>query len=129
MRLFLCAVGLGLSVCWLAGCSSPSEQLPDRVKVAGKVQYSNKQPLQGGTVSFQNPNSQVSVLGTVAEDGSFQLYTLGAQAKEDGAPPGKYKVTIMPQSQDQSIQPITLPQPVEIQAGKDNSLTLTIPKK
>jgi hypothetical protein len=129
MRLIACIAVVALFTGLLVSCGPPPEQLPERVKVTGKVQYSTGQALTGGTVSFQDASSPFSVTGPIEPDGSFRLYTLGTRAKEEGAPPGKYQVTVVPPLQNQDTQPVTLPKALEIKPGVDNTFTLTIPRK
>jgi len=74
------------------GCG-PS--LPPLVPVSGKVTVGDK-PLTGGQVSLfpdghQLPNG-VTITGTIDSSGQYKVYTAG----KEGAPEGKYKVTVIP---------------------------------
>jgi hypothetical protein len=78
------------------GCGNnnqPSRPVVDVSAVKGKVTFEG-QPTPGATVTF-HPVSGVSektpaASGIVGDDGSFQLTTY---KQNDGAAPGKYKVT------------------------------------
>src|SRR5262245_38130697 len=83
------ALVTGLILC--AGCGSGK---PKPVPVSGSLTV-KKVPADGALVRLwpvdaEGPNV-VRPLGYVQHDGSFQLTTY---AENDGAPPGKYKVTI-----------------------------------
>ena len=71
----------------LAGCSSGDmETYP----VRGTVKYQDGSPLTGGEIVFSQPG-KARADGVIKEDGTFEL---GTYAKGDGAPPGKYEVSI-----------------------------------
>jgi len=62
--------------------------------VEGKVVYPDGAAaidLAGHTVNFESAELNVSATGEVQPDGTFKL---GTFENEDGAPPGKYRVTI-----------------------------------
>lgn len=74
------------------GCGKPAPRL---VPVAGKVVQAGGQPVAAGTITFY-PQGDTLDQGSppscqLAADGSFALktYPFG-----DGAPPGRYKVTL-----------------------------------
>ena len=74
----------------LTGCSG-------RYPVTGKVAYEDGTPVPAGAVigeAYVN-GRQVGVQGNIAADGSFEW---GSQTAGDGAPPGEYKVIVMPRA-------------------------------
>ena|SRR5258708_822323 len=87
VRFGLAYVGFGLLL--LAGCSGGKQA------VHGKLVYAdNEQPvseLDGFDVTFTSEQLGVSARGTIQKDGTFQL---GTDKDKDGAPPGKYIVTL-----------------------------------
>jgi len=73
-----------------------------RYPVSGKVSYKG-QPVAKGSITFapEDPNGRAAS-GLIA-DGSYRLSTLG---DNDGALPGKYKVTVTARDIDQAkVQP------------------------
>ena len=63
--------------------------------VRGMV-YLDGQPateLAGGTVAFDSAELHRSASGTIREDGSYRLSSIG---RDDGAIPGTYQVTVSP---------------------------------
>ncbi len=90
-RTFLCrsCVALSASIALLlASCGGDGEAFGKRYPVSGKVTY-NGQPLEKGSISFV-PEKGAGATGPI-EKGDYTLSTGGDQ---DGALPGKYKVTI-----------------------------------
>jgi hypothetical protein len=84
--LILTAVGAG-------GCSDDAPAGPEElatVPAGGVLTYKGK-PVANATVSFQSLDGTVSSYGRTDAAGTFTLSTYGEQ---DGAPPGKYKVTV-----------------------------------
>ena len=79
---FAAAVALALASC------GDEDAFGKRYSVSGNVTY-NGQPLEKGSISFV-PDSGAGATGTI-EKGAYTLSTGGNQ---DGALPGKYKVTI-----------------------------------
>lgn len=71
----------------LVGCGSDS---PHVVPVKGKISYQGK-PLTSGTVMLVPEGSGFGATGQIQPDGSF---TLTSFKQNDGAAPGKYKVTV-----------------------------------
>jgi hypothetical protein len=90
----LCVWGL-LS---LAGCGGRT-----LVPVSGKITQDGK-PLDGGGVSFvadtaKGNDARVACIGRIGTEGRYELKTeemQGGTPARKGAPPGWYKVTIMP---------------------------------
>ncbi|MCZ2343408.1 MAG: carboxypeptidase-like regulatory domain-containing protein [Bacteroidales bacterium] len=76
------------------GCSGsngrPVIEKLDTVPVSGKILRGGK-PLANASVRFQSSDGKVSSSGTTDGQGAFVLSTYGAQ---DGAPVGKYRVTV-----------------------------------
>jgi hypothetical protein len=72
------------------GCSS--KQIgPELIPVHGIVTLNGKPLTTGGTVSFRNRSGLVEPSGAIGADGR---YTLLLSPKQEGAPPGKYKVVV-----------------------------------
>lgn len=71
----------------LVGCGSDS---PHVVPVKGKISYQGK-PLTSGTVMLVPESSGYGATGQIQPDGTF---TLTSFKQNDGAAPGKYKVTV-----------------------------------
>jgi hypothetical protein len=72
------------------GCSDTSG-LPSRVRVSGTVTYQGK-PLERGTISFSPVDAGGRGAGGSIVDGRYSLTTLD---QDDGALPGKYRVSIL----------------------------------
>lgn len=72
-----------------AGCGS------GRYAVSGRVTYEDGSPVEAGTVIGEATvdGKAVSVQGNIEPDGSFQW---GTERAGDGAPPGQYRVIVMP---------------------------------
>lgn len=64
--------------------------------VTGKVTFKDGSPVAGGTIVFADVVENSSSIGYIQPDGS---YTLGTFDEADGAPMGKYKVTIIGDSE------------------------------
>src|SRR5262245_57297473 len=73
------------------GCAS------GRYPVNGRVTYEDGTPVESGTVVGEATvdGKAVGVQGGIGKDGSFSL---GTERPGDGAPPGTYKVLIMPRA-------------------------------
>lgn len=86
-------VGIGLAVLLPAGCEAKGKVKIEKQKTvpaAGVVNYKGK-PVANASVVFQAIDGKVASWGTTDAAGTFTLSTYG---KQDGAPPGKYKVTV-----------------------------------
>ncbi|MCI0457369.1 MAG: hypothetical protein L0Z62_10405 [Gemmataceae bacterium] len=84
----------------LSGCGGSSSGL---IPVAGKVTVDDK-PLTKGTVAYHPEDKgqgKKTPSGEIGADGSYQLYTEG----KPGAPPGKYKVTVVSAGEVDSAKP------------------------
>ena len=82
----LCALAaIGLVI----GCGGPSGPAAKLVPVTGKVTYKG-QPLAKGTVSLMPVKPGNTATGEIV-GGAFKLSTY---QKDDGAPPGQYKVAV-----------------------------------
>ena len=90
----LVGVGLMFGLAALAGCGGePARPGPEKQATApagGTVKLRGA-PLAGASVRFQAVDGKVSAYGTTDAAGKFTLSTYG---KDDGAPAGKYKVTV-----------------------------------
>jgi hypothetical protein len=83
VRVLACFVG----ILGTAGCGSRPAVYP----VKGRVTF-NGQPVTTGTVAFHATDDKVPLVrGQLQADGSFELTTY---RPGDGAPPGKYQVTV-----------------------------------
>jgi hypothetical protein len=73
------------------GCAS------GRYPVSGRVTYEDGTPVREGTVIGETTvdGKVVGVQGNIESDGSF---TWGSDRPGDGAPPGTYKVLVMPRA-------------------------------
>jgi hypothetical protein len=80
-----------LLLLFAAGCGS------GRYSVSGRVTYEDGTPVPAGTVIGEAAvdGKPVSVQGNIEADGSFSW---GTERPGDGAPPGNYKVVVMPRA-------------------------------
>lgn len=101
-------------------------------KVTGTVSFEDGSPVAGGTIIFADTQKNSSSVGYIQEDGT---YTLGTFGESDGAPQGKYKVTIIGNSDYGKSSPISskfanqdqTPLTVEVADG-DNVLDFKVEK-
>jgi hypothetical protein len=93
----LVGTAFSLIVFGAAGCA---EKRPEVFPIKGQLFVSGK-PAVGAVVFFhpvtqavdsQNPATERRPTGKVEEDGSFELSTFGVK---DGAPPGRYRVSVV----------------------------------
>lgn len=88
MALFVALIVAG------SGCTGssgrPEIEKQETVPVSGKV-LRNGKPLADASVRFQSADGKVSCSGTTDSSGTFVLSTY---ADKDGAPVGKYRVTV-----------------------------------
>jgi hypothetical protein len=131
---------LALAAAWLAaGCDSGPKQsaFPELNPVKGVVKRSGL-PVKGGAVKFtpDPDNPEFLINSEVGPDGTFTLSTVRTTdqqgERKPGAAAGKYRVTYTPPIDDQTtgglMTPITLPNPVTVNAG-GNDITLDLPRK
>jgi hypothetical protein len=112
-----------------AGCSRSAEPAaPTTYPVSGAVRNSNGIGLSGGKIEFESPlDPGVRASGEIGAGGRFVLRTAHKDQQLDGAPAGPYRVTVTPAAGPEfSGQPITLPELVSVQPGK-NDLNLQLP--
>lgn len=83
----LILLGLGICVCY--GCGG-GDTGPRTVPVTGTVTMKGS-PAEGVTVSFLPEGDGQSAVGVTDSSGKYMLTT---RVKDDGAVPGKYKVTL-----------------------------------
>lgn len=91
-----CQFILMMAVVFGAGSGCTSEKLPPLYPVEGTVTVDGK-PLKSGHVSLTTSSTEHKIgLSTseIGEDGSYVIYT----SDKEGAPLGKYKVTVTPQT-------------------------------
>jgi hypothetical protein len=89
---------LALGALVVPGCGG--DELGKRHPVSGKVTFKGE-PVERGTVTFTpaDPNAGIRAASGAIVGGSYQLTT---QTNNDGAMPGKYKVSIQSKSFDES---------------------------
>ncbi len=116
---FLVLLSIGLMGCSSNGVQGKN-QLPT-LPVSGVVHVDGK-PVGPATLRFKSADASSPVVaGSVAADGRFTLMTY---RQNDGAPQGKYSVTLIPAvSSQNSTIPEVEPLPVEITKAS-SSLTL-----
>jgi hypothetical protein len=90
------SVCLLVSLCALLVLScSKKDDIPETVPVAGKVTVDGN-PLAAGNVSYhafdKEQKTGAMIAGQIDSTGGYVVYTGG----KDGAPPGRYKVTVTP---------------------------------
>jgi len=94
-----CLAWIWMTMAWLllCGCSDYASMTPPKTfKVRGKVIWANGQPLRGGQITFHPEASASSeAFAEIEKDGTFVLATFG---KDDGAMPGRYRVSLAPLS-------------------------------
>lgn len=102
-----------------SGCGAKPAPLPELHAVTGQLVRQGA-PVAGGFLSFKAVDTQAApmVNAQVDQDGKFRLMTIpeGGTATA-GVPAGKYMVTYSPPALDQNNLPVTLAQPIEIQAS------------
>lgn len=91
---------LGVAACgfWLLATGCSDDDLGKRYPVSGKVTYKSE-PLAKGKITFRPENPAGRAASGDVVDGAYQLAT---QSLNDGAFPGKYKVSITALSVDDS---------------------------
>lgn len=102
--------------------------------VRGKVALPGGKPFPGGLIEFRSPAYPASTIkGEITSDGgSFSLTTLTMVGNRNqtlpGAPPGNYRVTIIPRMQQQQAapRPILLPKSYQVKAQEDNEFVLWV---
>ena len=78
---------VAVALACLFGCSSSGGE--DRGAVEGRVTIAGK-PLSKGSISFENPQTGISLMSNLGPDGSFELQNLNGP----GLPAGVYQVSI-----------------------------------
>jgi hypothetical protein len=69
----------------------------------------------------------VNVTGAIQPDGKFSLYTLADERKIDGAPEGKYEVTVMLPAKDQKSEFRILPDPYLVKPEENHFVIILEP--
>ena len=90
-------VAVAVAVVLISGCGDDTG-LAQRYAVSGKVTYKG-QPVDKGRISFDPESPDGRPAAGQIENGRYLLTTL---APDDGALPGKYKVTVMSKEVDDS---------------------------
>jgi hypothetical protein len=88
------------------GCGDDSG-LPRRYHVSGTVTYNGKR-LEKGTMNFTPDGTEGRAAGGTITDGQYSLTT---HHPDDGAVPGKYKVSIMAKEADPSKVEVKVKRP------------------
>ncbi len=122
------SIGLLLGICgafFLAGCGTKQKTVPKSlgplIPVQGKVTLSGK-PVGGGFVTFYAIDFDMKMVqptGRIDAQGNYTLASLG----EPGAPAGKYRATVYPDSGDKSID---LAVDGHYQSSQKSPLTITV---
>jgi predicted small lipoprotein YifL len=131
------AACLMLAVC-LSGCG---QRRPETFPTAGRVEFSNGQPVRLGTVELLSDEHKVNAIGTIRNNGTF---VLGTFTDNDGAVSGMHRVIVTQLivndlksrhvvDHGSPVDPLfgsytTSPLTVTIQAGGPNEITLTVEK-
>src|SRR5262249_33282852 len=90
---------LALALCLSVGCKPVTKKLAEVLSVKGKVAYKNGLPLSGGSVEFRSvTDPNLSTSADIQADGTFTLSTFNEKERVKGAPPGEYRVTVVPPS-------------------------------
>ncbi len=113
-----------------AGANQPVKTYP----VRGKVALADGKPFPGGLIEFRSTTHPTATIkGEIASaDGSFSLSTLLVVGNRNetfsGAPPGDYRVTIIPLGQRKQVgqRSIFLPKTYRVKAQDDNQLVLMV---
>jgi hypothetical protein len=92
-----CFVFAILAVFVVVGCGEDSG-IPRRYHVSGTITHNGK-PLEKGNIKFAPDGSEGRPAGGTITDGHYSLTT---QDPDDGAVPGKYKVSVVARESDPS---------------------------
>ena len=65
-------------------------------------------------------------VGILNQEGRFELFTIKESTKAPGAPEGTFTLIFSPLGKDQNVTPITLPNPVKLDA-KRGDIILKLP--
>jgi len=107
---------LGLMAAWLFGCSAgKTAPVNGQVKFKGGGDVS---VLAGYAVAFELEGAKTSGVGEIKPDGSFTISTFGT---DDGAVPGKHRVSISPPLSPDPDKPMPKPKIAAKYAGFDSS--------
>jgi hypothetical protein len=136
------AAALCLAAACFAGCG-PSGSGPKTVKAKVKVMFDDGTPLPLDTMLQFKPeagDAKYLVSASIPTDGEFTLATSFDQTGVEGAPPGKYKVTVQvgagavelagPKPKPECTDPSKTPLSIEItEAGAVTPNPLKVPKQ
>ena len=115
-------VGL-LAVVGLMACSGCRAKHPETAPVSGHITFQGK-PVVEGTITFQPAHGRPA-MGTIGADGSYRLTTF---ENGDGAPPGKYTVTIEARHVTAPPAPKSMKDEVNVPFGK-TKIEWLVPEK
>jgi hypothetical protein len=106
---------------WLSGCGG------GRYPVTGRVTFDDGSPLDAGAVicETQLDGKTIMARATLRPDGTFAL---GTTNPEDGAPPGKYRVLVVPRALYESEKSTKQP-PIDPKFEKFESSGLSLEVK
>lgn len=114
--------GMAMLAC-CGGCGGG----PELAAVRGTVQYDGK-PLTQGRVVFTSVERGKAATGQINQDGTYVLSTM---QPDDGATPGKYKVSVMTEQEvrGRKLQVMCSgPEQLllEVESGKDNTIDIDV---
>src|SRR5262249_16971240 len=119
----LIAAGSALSI---VGCGDDSG-LGKRYPVSGTVTYKEK-PLESGTINFAPVDAKARAAGGTISDAKYSLTT---QDPNDGALPGKYRVSVVAKLIDRSQVDLKIKKPREgtVTDAEKKAMAIVFPQK
>ena len=120
---FLIAAGSALTI---LGCADDTG-LAKRYPVSGMVTYKGT-PLESGTINFAPADAKGRAAGGTITDGKYSLTT---QDPNDGAIPGKYRVSVVAKLIDRSQVDLKIKKPREgaITEAEKKAMAIVFPQK
>jgi hypothetical protein len=116
-----------------AGCAGGRKtgDIPETHPVKGKVIDAKGNPLKGGAVQFElDQPADMTIVGSIENDGTYSLKTIRDKSESPGAPPGEYQVVVtLPIGTDGNAPPppVTLSKKFKVEA-KENTLDIDLKK-
>ena len=112
---------------WTIGCSTSARNRPENHTVSGFVRYADGSPVTGARITF-NPRggAGLSAEGTCESDGSFTIQTLDGM---DGAPAGKYAITLEPLPESPLAREVMDRVPVRIMDDETSDLIVEVAQR
>lgn len=107
---------------------SKDPSAPTTVPVQGKILDKKGNPYKAALVEFSSPSlKDLTVKGSVKEDGSYSLFSTTSSSRVDGAPEGEYSVNVHPRIDSGGpLEPIPLKKKYTIKAGGDTNLVIQL---